>query len=234
MQKPLYTENESAVNVKKIRCQQLLSTSALRRNATCGKSGRNLFLITLLKACWKTNYTMFTGIPFIHTLIDSHSNSVVHDFPLRKPCWLFPNRLCLFTFSKVSLLDSLPFHQTRKSSSACSFPQSPFCEKAETGVFPGRIAACQSSRSSSVGAVGNSRVEALASRSAISHLSFSPVNATWPGDLLAANTPTWSNTFCIFTQTHLVQLTPTLYSRKNSSGVETSPVSPTAKSNERN
>lgn len=46
----------------------------------------------------------------------------------------------------------------------------------------------------------------------------------------------WSNTSCVFIQTHTVPLTPnpTLFTGKNCTAVGTAPVSSTGKSNERN
>lgn len=53
---------------------------------------------------------------------------------------------------------------------------------------------------SNIVVVCNGQVEALAGHSAISYLSVSWVNATWPGELLTANASIWSKTFYIFTQ----------------------------------
>lgn len=185
------------------------------------------FFIALLKACWKTSYTTFRGTSFIHMLLGLHSNSVVHDFSLQKPHWRFPNRLCLFTFSKMSLFYILPFYEPWKSDSACSSPQSPFCEKEQTGNYTGNLPVlrrCGCSQQS-----GRSLGQPLCN-----FIFEFQVNATWPSDLLTTNTSIWSNTFCICTQTHLVHLTPTLLTKKNGSGVETSLMSSMAKSNERN
>lgn len=172
------------------------------------------FLITLFKACWKTTtlcsweslsftccLTCIANLWYTISPYRNHTDSFLTD------CVYSHSQRCHYFI--VYLSTSLG-NQTQPV-----VPHRvPFVRRKGQGIT---LATCQSSNTV---ALCNGQVEALASHSAISSLNFSQVKANWPGDLLTAKPSIWSNTFCIFTQTHLVHLTSTLLTRKNSSGVK--------------